>query len=80
MAPTPTVVPQTSRPGTSLEVVLQIHREAEAFPVVVVGVAVLVVHPVPAVRPVPVAPRGDPQIVMVKTPIAIFGKAKRRDA
>ena len=79
-APTTIVVPQKSRPGASLEVLLQTRREAEAFPVEVVAVAVLVAHPVPAVRPVLVAPLGDPQIVMVKTPIAIFGKAKRRDA
>ena len=79
-APTTIVVPQTSRPGASLEVLLRARREAEASPVEVVAVAIPVAHPVLAVRPVLVAPLGVPQVIIVKTPIAIFGRAKRRDA
>ena len=78
--PTAIVVPQTGHPGVSLEVLLRARREAEAFPVEVVAVAGPMAHPVLAVRPVLVALLGAPQVTIVKTPIAIFGKAKRRDA
>ena len=79
-APTTIVVPQTSRPGASLEVLLHARREAEAFPVEVGAGAVPLAHPVPAVRPVLVALLGVPQAIIMRTPIAIFGRAKRRDA
>lgn len=78
--PTAIVVPQTGHPGVSLEVLLRARREAEAFPVEVVAVAVPTAHLVLAVRPVLVALLGVPQAIIMRTPIAIFGRAKRRDA
>ena len=78
--PTTIVVTQTGHPGVSPEVFLRARREAEAFPVEVVAVAVPTAHLVLAVRPVLVALLGVPQAIIMKTPIAIFGRAKRRDA